>query len=1038
MQRVLSNYTTGDELEIRYYIDPRARHPAECLPAKHPAGFRKTVESIIAKLGGMKNARHTRVIDLHLGDLRKRILFNSAGERREEWCEKRRKSDWVEPNDFGGLRVAVATEVDTPVRTINTVDRITVKYRYTFALDCLGMPSALTETQRMNSFSTDTPEKNNIGAPWVIEMSAVKVCDLSNVQEAKAKLLACCDPLEAWGWWDHWEFERELVTATGMPVAMTGDDNVALLELDDIYHTYNYLAPDVDHEMLDAVRRVAIMIDHPRASSFQRLSPRNTITRLLPKAVEPTLETWIDDYSHMVKGMVLRDKVDGTRELVWIREGKLTCVGAKNIDDWDEPAAEGTYVFDCEFLDDVWYVLHPLVWCGRSVTHLRDSERLALIQDPETGVAALKIPGLAVCPVKIIEDPARDIRAWWARRTPYHRDGLILCTDSAYFVQKSLKWKPAEESTVDMLIVQCPDWLVGKAPYIRQADDHQLYILNVGCSADRAVRQHGFQMKRYLDIFHLDKSALYVPQPFSPPDAPSVHVWSTPERDLHGHIGEFLYGAGDGWALRRKRDDKPSLLRDGTEIGNDLRTALDIWSKNANPFPLEYLWKPPAKQASRYDSLAGPVARIVSDLLEEESVTTAMVHMCPFIPFDGNGSSAVAVRGALLPRATAGSPASYSDYRPDLSNNSRVVQIIYDQVGRIDLPKEFIGGAQLLVTMDPGLLGHVSCLGKVVASGGRLVVVVRMQPGEDAHPEVSRTALMKDMDRAGFQLVTDHGAPETGEWDVLEDWERFSILSFRKENRGASDMKPEDVRKENPHLEENLEANFSYKFSRQKTKDIAGLIGPNEDCMSLCVDPERGERLIDIEFLSTLDPTAQVLYVNSAPHGSAALTRLRRLFPKMQFRALGHDSFVVATSENIEAVVSHVPYDESIALIKRFEPHCGLLDFDHHDLRHRVIKGRVMLHPYAALDSTRVSVMYGRDRQEWNILPDIFQQEMMTFHRAYRPTAFKYATRPKTKIPPPGGILLDNCYDCRASVYIMTKYAKSQKITLDEAYARLS
>lgn len=982
MQRVLSNYAAGDELEIRYYIDPRARHPAECLPAKHPAGFRKTAERIIDKLGGSKNARHTRVIDLHLGELRKRITFNHAGDRNEEWCEKHRKADWVEPNDFGGLRVAVATESPTETRVMTTVDRITVKYRMTFALDELGVVVALTDDQR--SGVTD------IDAPWVVDISAVKVCDLSNVQDAKIKLLECSNPLEMWGWWDHWEFERELVSSD------------AVLELDDIYHTYNYMAPDVDHEMLDAVRRVSIMIEHPRAGSFQRLSPRNTITRLLPKAVEPTLETWIDEYSHQVKGMVLRDKIDGTRELVWIREGKLSCVGAKCIEDWDEPAALDTYVFDCEFLNDVWYVLHPLVWKGRSVTGLRDSERIALVN---TGLPA--IPGLAVCPSRIIEDPAHDIKSWWNRRTPYHRDGLIMCTDLAYFTQKSLKWKPAEESTVDMLIVACPEWLAGKAPYIRQEDDHQIYILNVGCSADNATRNHGFPMKRYLDIFQLNKTSLYVPQPFSPPDSPSVHVWSTAERDLHGHIGEFIFaGSPPKWELRRKRDDKPSLLRDGTEIGNDLRTAMDIWSKNANPFPLEYLWQPPSKQPSRYDALAVPVARVVADLVEEEAVATSLVHMCPFIPFESG-----MVRGALIPRVSA------ADYRPDLSNNSRVVQVIYDQIGRIDLPKEFIGGAQLLVTMDPELLGHVSCIGKAVAPGGRLVAIVRMQPGSDAHPEVSRAAIMKDMDRAGFHL-TSECVPETSEWDVSSDWSHFSILSFRKENRGTVDMKSEDVRKENPHVADNRDANFSYKFSRQKTKDIAGLIGPNEDCMSLHVDPVLGELLIDIEFLSTLELTAQVLYVNPDK-----LARVRLLFPLMQFRTLED-----ATPENVEVVVSHLAYTESVALIKQFEPHCGLFDFDHHDLKHRIIKGRVMLHPYAPLSSTRVSVMYGRDRQEWNILPDIFQQEMMTFHRTYRPSAFKYAVPRKS---------MDNCYDCRASVYIMTKYAKSQKITLDEAYSRI-
>jgi hypothetical protein len=1024
MQRLLANYEPSDELEVRYYIDPRARHPAECIPAKHPAGFRPTLEKILERLGGQAKARHTRIIDLQLGELRKRIEFNATGERREIWCEKKRRGDWVEPNDFGGMRVALARETPVAPRKMETVERITVKYRFTFALDCLGLPSTMTDAQRLGTEAIDSP--------WLIDVSAVKVCDLPNIQDAKAKLLACCDPLELWPWWDHWEFERELNPQNGHS-ALSAEDAVSMLELDDLYQSYSIFAPLVDHEMLDAVRRVAIMIEHPKAGSFQRLSPRNTITRLLPKAVEPTLEAWIENHAHRLQGMVLRDKIDGTRELVWIRDGTLICVGAKAIDEWPEEAAEGTFVFDCEFHNDVWYVLHALVWRGRCVTGLRDTERLALVTDTKTGVAALKVPGLAVCPARVVER-GEDVLAWWRRRPAYHRDGLIISTDEAYFKQDSLKWKPAEESTVDQLIVQCPDWLIGKAPYIRVNEGDTLYILNVGVSAAHLIKHPGFPLKRYLDIFHLDKTALYVPQPFSPPDLPAAHVWSTDRPDLHGYIGEFIYIApqprtavGGHWELRRLREDKPSLLRNGTEIGNDTKTAMDIWSKIANPFPLEYIWSPPAQRASRFDALHAPVMRVVADLLGDEMVSNALVHMCPFIPFESQntaGAAFVPVRGALMPARPTDTLAAY---RPDLSNNSRVVQVLYDQIGRIELPKDFIGGAQLLVTMDPELLGHVSCLAKSVAAGGRMVVICRPGAGDDSHPEVGRAALMKDMDRAGFALMQDHGAPETDAWDISEDWSKFAILSFRKENRGASDMKPEEVRKENPHIADNLEANFSYKFSRQKTKDIAGLLGADEDCESLQVDPMKGELLVDIEFLSTLLPDAQVLYAHDLVE-AARVEHLRRLFPAMHFRT--RDGAVEPTADNVEAVVSHTAYASAMELIKEFEPHCGMLDFSHEDLTHKVLKGRVMLYPYAELTSTRIALVYGRDRQEWNILPDIFQQEMMTFHRCFRPTAFKYAAKSKA-------VALDNCFDCRTSIYIMTKYAKVQKITLDEAYARL-
>lgn len=957
LQRVLQTYKPGDELEIRYYLDPRVQRPDSCEAPKYPDGFRPVAERIVAEMTGRLV---TKFIDVQLETTRKRIIFTTTG-RVEEWYTKTRKCDGlVEPNDFGGFRVSLSHESPIAPTRMDRVDRITAKFRFTV------------QTQE-----------------WRLDVSAVKHATLDTIQDVKLRLLACDDPFACWSWWDCWEFEKEFV----------GSD--PYFELADLYQNYRTLAPHINFDMLDTVRRAAAFVQHPRCETFDKISPRNTIARLLPKAIEPTLEQWTDAIWQL-PGMVLRDKIDGTRELLWLHDDKLTCVNARDLECWDEPLGD-TYIFDAEFYEDTWYVLHVLVWQGQCVANLPDGERLALLKDIPA------IAGLKVCPWTTLTEPAKQIPEWWNRETPYRRDGLLLSTDESYWQQQCFKWKPHNESTIDMLIVRCPEWLEGKAPFVSDCEQNTLYLLNVGVNAGVVVKQHGFPLKRYLDMFKLDKTAKYIPQPFAPVDDPSAFCWSSDQHDLHGYIGEFLRCNDGVWQLKRVRRDKPSLLRGGTEIGNDIKTALDVWSKQTRPFPLEYLYAPPVQCVSSFGSLQSPLERVIVDLLEEESAQTAISHYVPFVPFPASVRS----RAIMMPVRD-----SHPDYHP---TRFAVPLIQYTHIGRLTLPKEFIGGAQLVVTMDPELLGHVSCIGKSVASGGRLVVICRFGGAteSDMHPLVGSVSLMKDLERSGFTLLNDHGAPESDAWDVVDSrFCDFRILSFRKENRGSSNMTIEDVHKENPHLVGNPDANFQFKFSRQKTKDIATLqqSGSRAQCATLYRNPALGELLVDVEFLTTVSERSQILYFGR--HAE----QLRTLFPDMQWLADGSPG-------NVEVLISHDEYAVSRDRVSQYEPHFALLDFDAADLaRGRVLKGKCMLHPFSDFESTRVSVAIGRHRDEWNILSDIWTREMQMFHRVYRASAFKYTNR----IPQ-----LDNCYDCRAYQYILSKYARAQKITLDDAYRRI-
>lgn len=989
MQFILNKYEVGDELEVRYYIDPRCPRPSQCQTPKHLNGFKPVYDALMAGLPKVSSTH--KFIDLQVGQIRKRIEFGSAG-RTETWTEKVKRGDaYVESNDFGGVKVACARETVIEPRVIEHVDRLCAKYRRSYILE-----------------KPEETEKEKKG-DWRLDISLVKLCTLDNIQDAKTRLLATEIP--PWSWWDHCEFEIEYIGGEWDPQL----DTVI------VYDWYRILIRNCNFDHLNAIRRLAFLIGHPKATQFSKISPRNTLSRLLPKAIEPTLEQWVDEYAFAVEGMILRDKINGVREVVWIQNGKFTIVGAKDIDVFDEPTADDTYIFDAEYKDDVWYILHPLVWRGECVTNMIDSDRLALIT--RDGLPA-GIEGLAVCPWIKLDAPATQIPAFWKRTVAYERDGLIPATDEPYFTQRTTKWKPEDESTHDLLIIKCPEWLEGKTPFVAQREGTQLYLLNVGVQSSLIIKQHGFPLKRYLDMFQMGgKDTTYLIHPFSPPDAPNTYIWESAIPKLHGRIGELLYSVKTKqWTLKRIRDDKPSVLMGGSEFGNDMKTALDIWTKHKTPFPVEYLWQPPSQRSNPLEFAQDAALRVVAELAEEEAIETAISHMCPFIPFGAD----IKYHGILEPTGRG-----YENYQPGVVR-SRVEHMSYDQIGRITLAKDFIGGAQLLISFDPELLGHVSCLAKVVAAGGRMVVIARFAAGDDPHPLVGRAALMKDMERAGFELLADHGsiidlATDGQAWDAETTEERFakfSILSFRKENRGNSEMTPTEVRAENPHLTDNPEANFGYKFTRQKTKDLNGFgVEARRSCTSMRIDPILGRLLCDIEYLCGFNATAQVLYLDTAEP-----TKLRALFPQMQFIAREN-----ATRENVEVMISHLGYEETLAALDKHEPHSAMMIIDAATLVRtdkKILKGKMSFIPYMSQDSTDIVLQIGRRRDYWNIMPEMFEKEMQTFHKVYRTSAFKYARKPHKS--------LDNCYDCRTMAYIVDKYARFAKITSETAFASLT
>ena len=337
---------------------------------------------------------------------------------------------------------------------------------------------------------------------------------------------------------------------------------------------------------------------------------------LLPKAKELTIDDWIP-YRSKLSTMFMRDKISGVRYLVYI---KINLINKKcNIYTMNESECKLLtdtkynhssadllsdsvchYLFDTEYYDGVYYVLHPLVWKNIKLYLCSESIRTKYMKYLRKLNGKIYIT-LKMCKCNAwhhktaLDDIGEDITEIWEDKdnitNDYKIDGFIFTTNDSYFEQHSIKWKPSYESTIDFLAIR----------YTHQISiDNKVNINGVSIVLPNQISDIQIdqsQDNRYLLFVGKHKSdnkySKYVPVLFDA-DAKSHIYTHTDDTDLHGHIIELLWLVNTNkWILKNIRNDKKSILHGGSAIGNNYKTAYDIWSKYHNPFKLQYLWIDP-------------------------------------------------------------------------------------------------------------------------------------------------------------------------------------------------------------------------------------------------------------------------------------------------------------------------------------------------------------------------------------------------------------------------------------------------------------
>lgn len=278
-----------------------------------------------------------------------------------------------------------------------------------------------------------------------------------------------------------------------------------------------------------------------------------------------------------IENYYLTDKADGERCMVYIGK-ESAAVTAQQYYPLDI-TSETISIFDCERVDDKYYVFDLLMHEGKNVSKMVFSKKVELLQN------AAKIIGELKPMVRLTRDFPKQIKEMYERKTRiYPIDGLMFTPVDDKVIYK---WKPVEHLTVDFLVLKPPSKIIGIHPYVKKPDKH-LYFLFVGINHKIFTTLGMRQLPVYHEMTrHLRKSA-YFPTHFAPAGYPNAYIYYSDKPDLHNHICEFKYD--NEWILSRMRPDKDVDI--GITYGNDFKTAETIWQNYFNPLTLKGLMNP--------------------------------------------------------------------------------------------------------------------------------------------------------------------------------------------------------------------------------------------------------------------------------------------------------------------------------------------------------------------------------------------------------------------------------------------------------------
>ena len=258
------------------------------------------------------------------------------------------------------------------------------------------------------------------------------------------------------------------------------------------------------------------------------------------------------------------------------------------------PGAE--YIFDCELVNDVVYIFDVVVFNSTPVSSKIFQERYKLLVEFEKSLTSgefdeelkklVYVKKFYKLDVANYEMRLIQLYKYNVKNTPYEVDGIIFVESTAdYNNTLNLKWKPANELTIDFLALKCAP---GK------------YVLVNGITLQNAERFGITPNKKFrglIESLDNDKNpnfGKYIPVPFYNSVIPNIYIVDNVpkmEEEIDMRVIELSFKDGD-WHFHRIRKDRDIELKSRAYYGNDYKVAETTLRSIMNPLNFKDLLLP--------------------------------------------------------------------------------------------------------------------------------------------------------------------------------------------------------------------------------------------------------------------------------------------------------------------------------------------------------------------------------------------------------------------------------------------------------------
>ena len=438
---------------------------------------------------------------------------------------------------------------------------------------------------------------------WRIDLTLVKnitsVNNPAEIKTLKTNMLFPITPSDftekaPWDYADIIEFELEYIgdlTKLSMGSFIYAN-NILNNAIDAVLHNDTTVI-NADYQL--KLYEIAKWIKPRRAEEFRH---KLGMKQLSNQVIELNKNTYFRDVYNTITNYYITDKIDGKRTIIYINNHKAYAL-SNEIVELPYVSNTGTYIFDCESYESMYYIFDIMVYDNNLITHDPFSKRLEYFEQATGLMSILKLKPF----IRLTSNYKAQITQLKQSKPVYETDGIILTPhDGRYETMTVYKYKPVNKLSIDFLIKRCTKKLLGIKPYI-EVEGYDLYLLFCGIQFDAYQKLNMKVIKYYNEMFAYDSHRLphYFPIQFEPSNGSFSYLYFHKIKgkpvigssdqpleldNLNDQIGEFKL-VNNKWQLMRIREDRQVEVQRGNYFGNNFRIAEEIWLSYDNVLIIE-------------------------------------------------------------------------------------------------------------------------------------------------------------------------------------------------------------------------------------------------------------------------------------------------------------------------------------------------------------------------------------------------------------------------------------------------------------------